>query len=81
MVERGRISHRELCKQTGYARSTISEHLSGLIKIGVVRVHAVDENGLEYELTDPDRVKSLIRVRNPTLLTKATDRFIDLWDF
>lgn len=81
VVKTGKVSQQELCKSTGFAKSTISEHLTGLAKAGVLEAHRVDGTRLEYELTDPARIQALISVQNPTLFRKATDRFIDLWDF
>ena len=81
LVGTATISNRELCSRTGLAKSTISEHLSKLIETGVVKVHSLGENYLEYQLIDPDRVRILIRNWNPSFLRNATDRFIDLWDF
>ena len=81
LVGTSTISHRELCSRTDLAKSTVSEHVSKLIETGVVKAYSSAENYLEYQLTDPDRVKILIKSRNPTMLRNATDRFIDLWDF
>lgn len=66
---------------TGFAKSTVSEHLSKLVRLEVLKVRVVDETTLEYELMDPANIRRLLSVQNPTLLGKATDRFIDLWDF
>jgi len=81
MFETGRVSHRELCTRTGFAKSTVTEHLRRLVEIGAVAGRISIESMVEYELTNPNRVEALIRIQNPTLLRKATDRFIDLWDF
>jgi predicted transcriptional regulator len=81
LVETGKATQRELCKFTGFAKSTISEHLSKLVRLGVIKGPRIDETKVEYELVDPIRIRELVRVQNPTLIRKATDRFIDLWDF
>ena len=81
MIANRRISYRELCERTAFAKSTVSEHLSRLAEIGVVKADTMSQNRIEYELIDPDRIKDLIAIQVRALLKKATDRFIDLWDF
>ena len=80
MVKNPRTSCREMSEQTGYAKSTISEHVSRLVEIGVVAQEVTDSH-TNYSLTDPDRIRTIISIQNPTALKRATDRFIDLWDF
>jgi predicted transcriptional regulator len=81
MIKTGRVSHGELSTLTGFAKSTLSEHLGRLAEIGAIVRRVSSESTVEYELTDPARIEALINVQNLTLLRKATDRFIDLWDF
>lgn len=80
MVRNPSTSSREMYEQTGYARSTISEHLSRLIGIGVVAEEVIDGH-TKYMLTNPDKIRAIMSIQNPTMLKRATDRFIDLWDF
>jgi DNA-binding transcriptional ArsR family regulator len=81
MVRTRRVSHRELSTLTGFAKSTLSEHLGRLVEIGAIVRRISSESMVEYELTDPVRIEALINVQNLTLVRRATDRFIDLWDF
>jgi predicted transcriptional regulator len=81
MIKTRRVSHRELSTLTGFAKSTLSEHLGRLAEIGAIVRRISSESTVEYELTDPARIEALINVQNLTLVRKATDRFIDLWDF
>lgn len=80
MVRNVRVSFREMYEQTGYAKSTISEHLSRLIGIGIIAEEVIDGH-TKYLLTNPDKIRAIISIQNPTVLKRATDRFIDLWDF
>lgn len=80
MVKNPKISSREISEQTGYAKSTISEHVSRLVEIGVVAEEVIDSY-TQYMLTNPDRIRAIMSIQNPTMLKRATDRFIDLWDF
>jgi hypothetical protein len=41
----------------------------------------VTENFVAYELEQPEQIRLLLRSQNPSLLRKASERFIDLWDF
>lgn len=75
------ITSGDLCGATGLAKSTISEHIAKLIQRGVVRPVQTTSNRVGYQLVDPQRMGRLISEENDTRLRKATDRFIDLWNF
>jgi predicted transcriptional regulator len=73
------LSQQRLTDLTGLAKSTVSEHLATLLKMGVVRTKTGEERRI-FELTDPAKIGTMLN-RYPRLLSKATRRFIDLWDF
>jgi predicted transcriptional regulator len=73
------LSQQRLTHLTKLAKSTVSEHLATLLKLGVVRTKAGGERRV-LELTDPAKIDTMLN-RYPHLLSKATRRFIDLWDF
>lgn len=75
------LSNKQLCEQTNLAKSTVSEHLAGLVRAGIVKTRQVTENFVAYELEQPEQIRFLLRSQNPSLLKKASERFIDLWDF
>jgi predicted transcriptional regulator len=75
------LSNKQLCDLTNLAKSTISEHLAELVRLGVVRTRQIGESGISFELERPEEIRSLLRSQNSSLLKKASDRFIDLWDF
>ena len=75
------LSNKQLCEQTNLAKSTVSEHLAGLVRVGIVKTRQVTENFVGYELEQPEQIRLLLRSQNPSLLRKAGERFIDLWDF
>jgi predicted transcriptional regulator len=75
------LSSKDLCDRTSLAKSTISEHLAELVRIGVVKTRQISETSVAYELEEPERIRLLLKSLNPSLRSKATDRFIDLWDF
>jgi DNA-binding transcriptional ArsR family regulator len=76
-----KVSNKQLCALTGLAKSTVSEHLADLTRLGVVKTRGTSESGVLYELEHPGQVQLLLRKQYPSLLKKASDRFIDLWDF
>lgn len=73
------VSQERLTDLTKLAKSTVSEHLATLLKLGVVKTNAEGERRI-FELTDPAKIDTMLN-RYPHLLSKATRRFIDLWDF
>jgi predicted transcriptional regulator len=73
------LSQQRLIDTTGLAKSTVSEHLATLLQLGVVRTKTGDERRV-FELTDPAKIDTMLN-RYPGLLSTATRRFIDLWDF
>lgn len=75
------LSNLQICNLTGLAKSTTSEHLARLVQVGVVKQNVDVEQGTVYALLDPIQIRLLIKKQDPTLLKKATGRFIDLWDF
>lgn len=75
------LSSKQLCNQTGLAKSTISEHIAELLRKGIVKTRQISETSIAYELEQPERIRSLLMSLNPSLRRKTTDRFIELWDF
>jgi predicted transcriptional regulator len=75
------LSSKELGDRTGLAKSTVSEHISELVRVGIIRTRQIGETSISYELKQPERIQLLLRSLNPGLQKKVTDRFIDLWDF
>jgi predicted transcriptional regulator len=75
------LSNKRLCELTGLAKSTVSEHLADLIRAGVIKTRHNTDLGIFYELEEPEKIRLLLKSQNSNLLKKASDRFIDLWDF
>jgi predicted transcriptional regulator len=73
------LSQQRLTELTKLAKSTVSEHLATLLELGVVRTRDGEERRI-FELTDPVKIDTMLN-RYPHLLSKATHRFIDLWNF
>jgi predicted transcriptional regulator len=81
LLKEVKVSRRQLGERTGLAKSTMSEHISKLVRAGIVIELALDTNRLELVLTDPLAIKKIVDSQNQTFLREATDRFIDLWEF
>lgn len=75
------LSNKQLCDHTSLAKSTVSEHLAELVRIGIVNARQITGSSIVYELEQPEQIKLLLNSLNPSLREKATDRFIDLWNF
>jgi predicted transcriptional regulator len=75
------LSNKQLADLTWLAKSTISQHLANLTKLGVVEIARSEAGETVYKLKDPERIGSLVRNQKNTFLRKASGRFIDLWDF
>jgi predicted transcriptional regulator len=73
------LTQQRLTELTGLSKSTISEHLSTLLRLDVVRTRVGGERRI-FELVEPAKIDGLMS-RHPVLLEKAASRFIDLWDF
>jgi len=75
------LSNKQLIDLTGLAKSTVSEHIADLVQLGIVKTRQIAEGSVVHELEQPERIRLLLMIQNPSLLKKASDRFIDLWDF
>ena len=74
------LSQKQMSALTGLAKSTISERLTFLLEKGLIRAQIGSVSPVIYALADPAKLNALLQ-RGPGVLAKATDRFIDLWDF
>jgi predicted transcriptional regulator len=81
LVARAVLSNKQLCDETSLAKSTVSEHLAELVRMGIVKPRQLSGSSVVYELEQPEQIKLLLNSLNPSLREKATDRFIDLWNF
>jgi len=79
LLSENSLSQQRLGDLTGLSKSTISEHLTTLSELEVVRIGLSKERRV-FELVDASKIDELMNPE-PVLLKKATHRFIDLWDF
>jgi predicted transcriptional regulator len=75
------LTNRQLADITGLSKSTISEHLKSLKEDEVVQTELSTHLGVVYVLRNPQEVSKLLVASEETMLRKATQRFVELWDF
>jgi predicted transcriptional regulator len=81
LSQQSRLSNKQVADLTHLAKSTISQHLALLTNVGVVELARSEAGETVYKLKEPERIRSLLRNQKDTFLSKASGRFIDLWDF
>jgi predicted transcriptional regulator len=81
LAKHGKLTNRELSKITGYAKSTLSESIGGLLEAGILTTSFSLDGRIAYQIKDPERVLPMLYAADQTVLEEATDRFIQLWDF
>lgn len=79
LVADGPLSTGELSDRLGKSPSTVSWHLSKLVDADLVTKERQGRR-VEYELTDPDRIKYLYTIHRKTFTDRVVDRLLDLWD-
>lgn len=75
------MSNEQLRRITQLAKSTLSEHLTRLVSIRIVKTSQNVGGPTAYSLSDPDRVRAAFGQQPFGALAKAADRFVELWDF
>jgi predicted transcriptional regulator len=76
------VSNKELTEKTGFAKSTVSEHVHELLSAGIVRLTLSDQGNFKVELQNKARVLSILRAAE--LFSKENgivDSYTKLWDF
>jgi DNA-binding transcriptional ArsR family regulator len=74
------LTNKELSARTGYAKSTVSEHVHELLSANLVKLTLSEEGNFKVQLQDRDRVKTII----DSLSGQQSDivqNFVELWDF
>jgi len=78
----GLMTNKELAERTGFAKSTISEHVHELMSVSLIRLTLSEEGNFKAELQDREHVQSLIcRIHQTNQRKDVVENFVDLWDF
>jgi predicted transcriptional regulator len=80
LLETGPMGNADISSATEFAKSTVSEHVDVLRKADILRKEVSLDGIVSYEIRDRDRVAAVMATFKRSILTSATDNFIDLWD-
>ncbi len=75
------VSCKVLSEVTGYAKSTISEHIHYLIDVDMVHITLSNEGNFKVELLDRERTSALVSAELASRQADVVEKFADLWDF
>jgi len=76
------LTNKELAAKTGFAKSTVSEHVHFLLGVNLVKLTLSGEGNFKVELQDREFVKSVVDELNQVnLRNDVVQNFVDLWDF
>lgn len=76
------LTNKELAARTGFAKSTISEHVHTLLAANLVKLTLSEEGNFKVELQDRDRITRLIEeLSRSASQNDMVQNFVELWDF
>jgi predicted transcriptional regulator len=77
------LTNKELSWKTGFAKSTVSEHVHELLSVNMVRLTLSDEGNFKVELQDREQIKGLIDAMNRMKEQRndLVQNFVELWEF
>ena len=75
------MTNGDLSERLGLPKSTLSEHLTDLSRVNLVRRSITGDGRVLYDINDREQVARLLIAFERNLLSVAADAFIDLWDF
>ena len=78
LMDRGRVSHKELMEGTGFKPSTLSFYLKDLLEKGVV-VREKRGRVNWYSVEEKELVVRVLRSYRPSFLDALVDRFLETW--
>ena len=78
----GLLSNKELADRTGFAKSTVSEHVHELLGASLVQLTLSEEGNFKVELQNREQVRSLVcSIQQADRKKDVVENFADLWDF
>jgi predicted transcriptional regulator len=81
LAHKQRLTNKQLSSLTGLPKSTVSEQLKPLMESRIVQGALSQKEGIVYSLRDVETMSRLLAMSEDNAVKKATERFIDLWDF
>jgi len=76
------LTNRLISDATGLSKSTVSEYLSLFLELQIAKRATPPDGGTTFELEEADRDRLLLiqRSMDKSLIQKATDSYLDLWE-
>jgi predicted transcriptional regulator len=82
LTDQGMLTNKELAARTGFAKSTVSEHVHLLLGLNMVKLTLSLEGNFKVELQDREFVQSIVNKLNQAALRNdVVQNFVELWDF
>ena len=76
------LTNKELTVKTGFAKSTVSEHVHHLLEANLVKLTLSDEGNFKVELRDREHIKIIVDgINQINLQNDVVQNFVELWDF
>jgi Winged helix-turn-helix DNA-binding len=76
------LTNKELTARTGFAKSTVSEHVHFLLGTSLVKLTLSGEGNFKVELQDRELVKNVVdELNRAAAKNDVVQNFVDLWDF
>lgn len=76
----GGLANGDISEAVHLPRSTVSECIAALGRIGLVSRSTTTDGKVGYFIEDREQLLQLLSVFEKNLLSVATDNFVDLWD-
>jgi predicted transcriptional regulator len=78
----GLLSNKQLTERTGYAKSTVSEHVHELLSANLVKLTLSEDGNFKVELQNREHVQSVLAgIEQDYQKKDIVENFADLWDF
>ena len=81
LANEAQVTSKTLSEVTGYAKSTISEHVRYLIDVDLVHITLSSEGNFKVELLERQRISQLVSAELASRQADLVENFADLWDF
>ena len=78
----GQLTNKELAERTGFAKSTISEHVHELMGANLVRLTLSEEGNFKVEFQNKEQIQLIIcNIQQANQKKDVVENFANLWDF
>jgi predicted transcriptional regulator len=82
LIMEGSATNKKLTEKTGFAKSTVSEHVHKLLQASIAKLMLSDKGEFRVQVDNPDYIRSLLSISEDSLPRKdLIENYTDLWDF